>query len=252
MSFLTNIIEIQPVQFFWIAIAAIFIGLSRTAIGGFGMLAVPILAGVFGGKQSTGIVLPMLVVADIFAILYFRKKADKKTFVHLLPWAFIGIGIGLFVGNYIDDRQFKTIIGSIVIICVLILIFFEIRGERAKIPDNYAIYVVIGIAVGFASMVGNSAGPIFWIYLAARSLNKLEFMGTSALFFFIMNITKLPLQVFVWNNIKWENLFPVLLMIPVILLSAWAGTFIIKRINERAFKYIVIIMIFASALNLLI
>ena len=242
---------LQTEQWLWLLLAAVLIGLSRTAISGFGMLAVPVLATIFGGKESTGIILPMLITADIFAITYFHKKADRKTFSHLLPWAFAGLAAGAFIGNAIDDRQFRMIIGTIVIICVLILLFFELRGTGIRIPDNIAVYALIGTAVGFASMVGNSAGPIFWIYLIARSMKKTEFMGTAALFFFIMNITKLPLQIFVWDNIRINTLIPALIMIPVIIGAAFAGTFIIRHINEKIFKYIVIGMIFASAIRLL-
>ncbi len=247
-SFIT---ELHTDQWLWLLLAAVLIGLSRTAVSGFGMLAVPLLAAVFGGKESTGVILPMLITADIFAITYFRKKADRKTFSHLLPWAFAGLIAGVLIGGAINDRQFRMIIGTIVIVCVLILVFFELKGTGIRLPDNIILYAFIGTAVGFASMVGNSAGPIFWIYLIARSMKKTEFMGTSALFFFIMNITKLPLQIFVWDNIRSATLIPALIMIPVIIGSAFAGTIIIKRINEKVFKYIVIVMIFAAAIRLM-
>ena len=252
MNVLIDYIGLAPVQWLWILLAAVLIGLSRTAISGFGMLAVPVLATIFGGKESTGIILPMLITADVFAITYFHKKADRKTFSHLLPWAFGGLAIGMIVGNAINDRQFQIIIGSIVLVCVLILVLAEIKGNGLKIPDNMLVYALIGTTVGFASMVGNSAGPIFWIYLVARSMKKTEFMGTSALFFFIMNVTKLPLQIFVWDNIRLNTLVPALIMIPVIIGAAFAGTFIIRRINEKVFKYIVIAMILAAAVRLLV
>lgn len=244
--------DLQIDQWMWLLLAAVFVGLSRTAVSGLGMLAVPLMAGVFGAKESTGIILPMLITADIFAITYFRNKADRKTFVHLLPWAFLGIAAGVLTGSFINNRQFGMIIGVIVIVCVLILVFFEIRGTGIKIPDNIALHALIGISAGFTSMVGNSAGPLLWIYLFARSMKKTEFMGTAALFFFIMNITKLPLQIFVWHNIKMDTLLPVLLMIPVIIGSAFAGTIIIKHINEKVFKYIVIAMIIAAAVRLMV
>lgn len=235
----------------WIVLAAILIGMSRTAVSGFGILAIPILAAIFGGKESTGIILPMLLTADIYAIIHFRRKADKETFLYLMPWALFGIGAGVIVGGNINDRQFSIIVGSIILVCVFLILFFDIKGKKVHIPKNIALYGVIGTTVGFSSMIGNSAGPILWIYLLARSLDKTAFLGTSALFFFILNLTKLPLQIFVWDNLGIETITQALIVAPVVIGSAFAGTHIIKVINEKVFKYIVIGMTAAAALRLL-
>jgi uncharacterized protein len=114
-----------------------------------------------------------------------------------------------------------------------------------------AIHASIGLAAGFASMIGNAAGPIFWIYLISRKLGKSEFMGTSAWFFFLINLVKLPLQILIWGNITAQNTLPSIMMIPVILGGAFAGTLIIKYINDQPFNYLVLAMALLAALNLI-
>lgn len=235
-----------------ILIAAVLIGLSRTSISGFGILAVPVMAALFGGKASTGVILPMLITADIFAIIYFRRDADRKTLAVILPWALLGLVIGLFTGKYIDDNQFKMIIGLIVLLCLAILFYTKSRSGEVKVPDNPYLIAVIGIMTGFTSMVGNSAGPVFWIYLISKGSKKTDFLGTSAWFFFMMNITKLPLQILVWKNITAQSVIPALVMIPVVIPAALAGTYLIKKINEKWFEYLVLGMTAVAALNLVI
>ena len=240
------------IQWTGIFIAAVLIGLSRTAVSGFGMLTIPLLAAMFGGKASTGIILPMLVIADVYAITHFRRDVDRTTMVRLMPWALAGLAIGLFTGKSINDDQFKLVIGLIVLVCIGILIYAEFRGSRIAIPDNLFFSALIGVMLGFASMVGNAAGPILWIFLISREVKKTGFMGTSAWFFFTMNIIKLPLQIFVWDNITVRTVVPAVAVIPVILGAAYAGTWIIRKIKEKPFRYVVLGMTLLAALNLML
>jgi hypothetical protein len=234
-----------------IIIAALLIGISRTAISGLAILAIPLMASLFGGRASTGIILPMLVVADAYAIYHFRNDAHRGTIINILPWAMAGLALGVTIGGYIDDRYFKMTIGLIVLVCILIILYTSLRGSRMQVPDTFMLHAFIGVAAGFASMIGNAAGPIFWIYLISRKLGKSEFMGTSAWFFFLLNIIKLPLQIFVWQNITISNLAPSILIVPVILIGAYLGTLLIKHIKEKPFRYLVLGMAMISSLNLI-
>ncbi|MDX9959607.1 MAG: sulfite exporter TauE/SafE family protein [Spirochaetia bacterium] len=239
-----------------IIIAALLIGISRTAISGLAILVIPLLAGIFGGRASTGVILPMLVVADLYAIYHFRNAAHRPTIARILPWAMLGLVLGVSVGGYIDDRHFKMTIGLIVLVCILIILYTGRRGAEVKPPLSargmFILQAVIGTAAGFSSMIGNAAGPIFWIYLISCNLGKSSFMGTSAWFFFMMNATKLPLQILVWNNISARNIIPSIMVVPVILGGAYAGTFIIKHINEKPFRYLVLGMAMVASINLIV
>jgi uncharacterized membrane protein YfcA len=258
-----------------IIMAALLIGISRTAISGLAILIIPLLASIFGGRASTGVILPMLLVADLYAIYHFRNDAHRPTIARILPWAILGLLLGVSVGGYIDDRHFKITIGVIVLVCVLIILYTNLKDSRIKSPHTvqrggppgeplarpprvspsgrgiFIVQAAIGIAAGFSSMIGNAAGPIFWIYLISSNLGKSAFMGTSAWFFFLMNIAKLPLQILVWNNITARNIVPSIMVIPVILGGAYTGTLIIRHINEKPFRYLVLGMAMLASLNLI-
>lgn len=247
-----TLLDMNLLQWITLIIAAFFVGFSKTGIGGVMMLAIPLLATAFGGKDSTGILLPMLIVGDIFAIRYYHRSADLKSVVTPLPWALIGLIAGVVVGSYISDTSFVRLIGIIILACLGILVFTEVKGQNFTVPNAPWFYITIGVLSGFASMIGNAAGPIFSIYLLALGYKKNNFMGISAWFFFIINLTKVPLQVFVWHNIGVRSLLTAVIMIPVIAVGAVLGAFILKKINEKFFRYLVILMTAVSALKLLL
>jgi uncharacterized membrane protein YfcA len=252
MDYFIQMLDLNGIQWITVIIAAFLVGFSKTGIGGVMMLAIPILASAFGGKDSTGIMLPMLLVGDIFAIWYYRKNVEWRKVITPLPWALLGLGLGVIVGNYISDENFVVLIGMIVLLCLGILIYTEKRGKNFIVPSNAWFYILVGILSGFASMIGNAAGPIFSIYLLALGFKKNNFMGTNAWFFFLINSTKMPLQIFVWHNIGTKSLVITILMIPVITIGAILGFVILKKINEKYFRYLVIAMTAIAAFRLLI
>ena len=248
---LIHMFDLSIIQWLWIIGAAFIVGFSKTGIGGLTMLVIPIIAGIFGGKESTGILLPMLLIGDVFAVLYYKRHADWSKIRKLLPWAIVGIILGGVVGNYINDKQFKTFIAISVLICVLILIYTEKKGDNLKVPKGAWFPILAGVASGFTSMIGNAAGPIFSIYLLTMGFKKNNFMGTAAWFFFIINLSKLPLQIFFWHNITLKTTLLAGSMIPAITIGALLGAIIIKRLNEKPFRYIIIGMTTIAAIKLL-
>lgn len=252
MENLLQIMNLNGLQWLTIIIAALIVGFSKTAIGGVTMLVIPFLASVFGGKDSTGIMLPMLLVGDLFAIWYYRKSAEWKKVFLPLPWAILGIILGVVVGNYISDKAFLALIGIIILICLVILVYTEKKGKNVKVPEKAWFYISVGVLSGFASMIGNAAGPIFGIYLLALGFKKNNYMGTNAWFFFIVNLIKLPMQIFVWHNIGIRSVAIAAVMLPIITLGAVLGFYILKKINEKIFRYIVITMTAIAAIKLFV
>lgn len=243
--------DLNSVQWVVVIITGFLVGFSKTGINGVAMLAIPILAGVFGGKDSTGIMLPMLLVGDLFATWYYRHNVEWKNVIAPLPWAFVGLVLGVVLGNYLNDRTFVVLIGAIVLLCLSILIYTEMKGKDFTVPSSAGFYILVGILSGFASMIGNAAGPIFSIYLLALGFKKNNLMGTNAWFFFAINLTKLPLQAFLWHNIGLRSWKVTLMMLPVITIGAVLGFLVLKKINEKYFRYLVIAMTAVAALRLL-
>ncbi len=252
MNYITQMLDLSLFQWVAVIITAFLVGFSKTGIGGMVMIAIPLLASAFGGKDSTGVLLPMLLVGDLFAIWYYRRSVQWKNVFTPLPWALVGLALGVVIGNFISDKTFVLLIGIIVLLCTGILVYTEIKGKNFHVPNDAWFYILVGILSGFASMMGNAAGPIFSIYLLALGFQKNNYMGTNAWFFFLINFSKLPLQIFAWHNIGIKNLTITLTLLPVITIGAVLGYFILKKINDKYFRYIVIGMTAISALRLLI
>jgi uncharacterized protein len=224
-----------------IFIAAFIIGLSKAGLKGIDMLNVTIMAIVFGGKASTGIVLPLLCVADIAAVLYYNRHAQWKHFWKLIPWMAIGILVGVYTGKDLNEPVFRKAMALIIIITVVIMVWMEIR-KKVTVPTNLLFVSVTGLVAGFTTMLGNLAGAFSNIYFLAMRMPKNNFIGTAAWVFLVMNLFKLPFQVFYWNNINATSLQTDLFLLPALALGFWAGIKIVTRIKDDNYRKAVIVL----------
>lgn len=234
----------------WLMFSAIVIGGAKAGLRGMGMLAVPIMAAIFGGKISAGLVLPMLIIADVFAVLYYNRDADWSYIWKLLPAAIAGVLIGLFVGLYINDHTFKVVMGIIIIGGLILMVAQERKALPQALTQSYVFGAIFGLLGGFSTMIGNAAGPVMAVYLLAVGLPKYNFIGTGAWYFLIINAFKFPLHLWVWETISWESLKLNLYAIPAIALGIWLGIVVIKRLPEKEFRYFIIVMTFIAAIRL--
>ena len=121
------------------------------------------------------------------------------------------------------------------------MILNDIRNKKgSEIPESPLVASLLGLAGGFATMIGNSAGPVFTLYFLAMRLPKKEFIGTGAWLYLIINTGKLPLQALVWKNITWNFLMLDLISIPFIALGIFIGIHIVKLFPENIYRYFVI------------
>ena len=239
--------DLTTLQWITAAICGVLIGMSKSGLSGAGLFIVPVMAGIFGGRPSVGLVLPMLIVADIFAVSYYHRHADWKHILRLLPWAAAGVLIALVTGKIINDEQFRRLIGVLVILGILIMIWQDIRKNQTKIPSSVWYSSTLGLSGGFATMIGNAAGPIMSLYMLSMRLPKNNYIGTTAWFFCIINLFKFPLHVFVWKTITPATLYFNLFMVIPIIAGAIGGIYIVKLIPERFYRIFIIVSTVASA-----
>lgn len=251
-SFLLSIHpNLTPGFMILLLLMALLLGMAKAGLSGLGLAVVPIMALIFGAKESTGVILPMLIAADIMAVTYWHRHAVWKHILKILPWVAIGIGIALFVGNILNDNQFRIVMLSVVLIMLILMVVNDLwKKEAETIPHNMIFGSFMGLTGGFATMIGNSAGPVFTLYFLAMRLPKKEFIGTSGWLYLIMNTGKLPLQVIVWKNISLASLYPGLISIPFIALGIFLGIRIVTLFSERVYRYFVIITTLVSSLLL--
>lgn len=252
MTVLFSSFSLNTLDWVLIAISAMLIGMSKTGVPGVSMIVVPTLAIIFGGKQSTGVLLPILIMADVFGVVFYHRHAEWKYLLRALPWAMAGLVLALWVGNQVNDEQFKRIIAITVFVSIGLMVWKDKGLKSNFVPEKWWFAAIMGVAGGFATMIGNVAGPVFAIYLLAMHLPKNSFIGTTAWFFAIVNLSKLPLQIFVWENINLKTIVIDLLVFPFIALGAWLGIMAVKRIPDHSYRWIVITITLTSAFLILI
>lgn len=230
-----------------IFLCALLIGMSKSGLQGISMVAIPLMAWIFGGKQSTGILLPILITADVFAVLYYHRHANWHHIFRAIPWTFAGIVIAMFVGNKIEDKTFKQIIAITIMLSVALMVWRDLRKKKEKIPNQWWFAAILGFTGGFATMIGNAAGPIFAVYLLALRLPKNEYIGTSAWFFFITNLFKFPLHLLVWKTITIKTLAINVVTIPIVLMGAFFAIWLVKKIPNKIYRWLIITITIISS-----
>jgi uncharacterized membrane protein YfcA len=229
-----------------IGLAAFIIGLSKAGLKGIDMLNVTLMAIVFGGKASTGIVLPLLCSADIMAVIYYHRHAQWPLFRKLVPWMMAGILIGVFTGKDLNEALFRKIMAIIIAITVIIMVTMELR-KSTVVPSNLFFTAGMGLVSGFTTMLGNLAGAFSNLYFLAMRLNKNDFIGTAAWVFLAMNFFKLPFQVFYWKNITAATLLTDLLLFPALVIGFYAGLQLVSKIKDNSYRKLVIVLTLIGA-----
>ena len=231
-----------------IFLSAVAIGMAKTGLGGFGMLTVPIMAGIFGAKPSTGIVLILLIFADFFGVWFYHRHADIKLILKLSPSTIFGILLGILIGDRISDAQFTVVLAGILILGALVM--GTNLNNNLKVKPSFLLSFITGSVAGISTMIGNSAGPIMSIYFLAMGLEKNSFIGTGAWFFLFVNLFKLPFHIFIWETIDVTTFLFDLVLIPAIVLGAFSGVWIVKKIPEKPYRVIIIISVVFAALQM--
>lgn len=240
------------IQWFVISISALSIGMSKTGVQGIMLMIVPLMAMAFGAKESTGVILPMLCMADIIAVAYYKRIADWKVVAKLLPTAILGFFLAIGVDNMIPNGQFRQLMGWTLMLALIVMIWSEIFGKENRWMKKWWYAAIFGLLGGFTTMIGNAAGPVMSVYLLSMRKEKMEYIGINAWFFLVVNLLKVPLQAFVWDNITWDSLQLNLVMLPVIGIGSLIGIRIVKLLPEKIFRRFIQIVTILSVILMII
>jgi len=238
--------------FNWVILitCGLLLGIRKSGIAGSSLVVVPIMANVFGGKASTGIVLPMLLIADVFAVSYYYRYVKWRYILKLMPWTILGIFLALFCGNNISNEIFQKVMATTIFCAIFFMILRELNKRGRPFPNYWWIAMIFGIIGGFASMIGNVAGSIMATYLLSLNLPKYNFISTESWFFFSVNLLKIPLHIFIWETISLRTLTINIIIAPVIIFGVFIGIKIVKKIPERMYRVLIIAITLLSAVFL--
>ncbi len=233
-------------------LAAYGIGLGKVGFGGVGMIGMILVAEIFPARQSTGVVLPMLLIADVFAVWRFRKFAVWKHIVRILPPAFGGVVLGWWIMPIIPEEGFAKVIGSVILLMIVLLVLTRTLPKLRNITlEHQGLLFPTGLAAGVTTMLANAAGPITTLYLLACRLPKMEFVGTGAWFFLIVNLVKVPFSLNL-GLISPGSLGVNLLVAPAIILGIFTGRWILERISQKLFEILLIGFATLGAIRLIL
>jgi hypothetical protein len=161
-----------------------------------------------------------------------------------------GVLIGVFVGNEVNDQQFKHMMAIIILVGLAIMIWRERKKDLKAIPHNWIFSSMAGLLGGFSTMIGNAAGAIMSIYFLSMMLPKNSFIGTGAWFFLIINLFKIPFHIFSWGTIDMNTFTLDLAMLPVIMVGAFIGVRIVRFIPEKPYRIFIIVTTGLAAIKL--
>lgn len=230
--------------------AAFLVGFSKTGIPGAGLPAIALMAEVFreNTQLSVGAMVPLLILGDIFAVAYYRRHARWNRVLELVPYVLLGMIPGYVVLHYLQSDWLRTLIGAI-ILGLLTLHVVRVRMQWNTLPDRWWFAALMGFIAGFGTVVGNAAGPAMTVYFLSKRLDKNEFIGTGAWFFFFVNLSKVPVQ---WQLgvITPETLRLDLCVAPLLIAGALIGVAVHKRISQRMFNSLVLLLAAVFALRL--
>ena len=251
--------EFGPCEWLLGMLAAMMVGFSKTGVPGAGILVVPLMAHLFGGRHSVGALLPMLIFADCFAVVWYRRHVDWPQLWKLGPWVVPGLALGVVLLYALPAGGadwMNPIIGLLVLAMLSLHLLRRRLGDRLTPNSSFGVGFT-GSVAGFTTMVSNAAGPVMSIYFSSLRMEKRDFVGTHAWYFFIVNLIKLPIYLALTAAQPWRPLVSAsslafdALMLPAIGLGAVVGRWMLPRMEQSVFDALVLSLAALAALRLL-
>ena len=235
----------DPRLWLFAALGAFMVGVSKAGITGLSILSIALFNHVFASsKQASGLVLPLLIFGDFVAVFAYRKHTQWHFLWRLFPWTAAGVVIGYFTLGRISDHTARILIGWIIVSLAVLSFWRKFAAaptEEKAASFHWSVGAAIGVTAGFITLVANAAGPLMAIYLVAMRLPKMEYVGTAAVFFMLLNLFKVPFMVDL-GLITAQSFSFNLMLAPAVLLGALAGRWLLKRVNQNLFEQLVLLL----------
>jgi uncharacterized protein len=233
----------EPLQWVFALLGALMVGVSKSGITGLSILSIALFNHVFASsKQASGIVLPLLIFGDMVAVLSYRRHTQWRYLWKLFPFTALGVVLGYFTLGWVSDRQARLMIGIIIVALAALSFWRRYRSNPSETETgghSWVFAAAVGVIAGFITLVANAAGPLMAIYLVSMRLPKMEYVGTAAVFFMCLNLFKVPFMVNL-GLITVQSFGFNLLLAPAVVIGAFAGRWLVVRINQALFENMVL------------
>ncbi|WP_414901121.1 sulfite exporter TauE/SafE family protein [Sphingomonas flavalba] len=232
-------------------VAVALVGLAKGGFAGLGALGTPIMALAISPVAAAAILLPILIVQDIVSVWCFRAHWNRRIVLIMLPGALVGVALGWAMAALVSERAVMAAVGGVTLLFGLSRLWIERRG-RIPLPAEGPEWVggLFGVATGFASQIAHAGGPPFQMWVAPKRLPHLEYVGTSAIVFALINWAKVPAYAALGQFTR-ENMTIAAALLPVALLSTFAGVWLVRRISGALFYTLLYMLMVLLGLKLL-
>jgi len=230
------------------AFAVLMTGVSKGGFaGGIGLLAVPLMALIINPVQAAGIMLPILVAMDVFGVIAYRKRFDKRNLTLLLPGAIVGVGIGALTSGIVSEHYVKLVVGIITV--GFALYWYTPKGDKPA-SRGWLSGTLCGAGAGFTSFVSHAGTPPFQMHMLPQRLDKTLYVGTSVMFFAALNMMK-TLPYALLGQLNTGNLETSAVLIPLAPVGMMLGIWLHKIIPEKPFYRVCYAMVLVVGIKLL-
>lgn len=243
--------DLGPVAWALLVLGALLVGFAKTAVGGAGALAVACFALAVPARESTGALLPLLCLGDVIAVRAYHRHANWRVLLRLLPGVIPGLVLGSWFLSVADDETARRLIGAALLAMCGLQFYLRRKRDGGIRHLHLGWTTLIGVVAGFATMAANAAGPVTTLYLLAAGLPMLEFLGTAAWFYLVVNAIKLPFSASL-DLLTWSAVATDVLLVPALLVGAGLGILLVRRINQSTFEQVALWLTVAAAGALLI
>jgi uncharacterized membrane protein YfcA len=242
----------QDLTFYLLAIPAVLlIGLAKGGFSGMGALGLPLLALAMEPVQAAAILLPILIAQDVVGVAAFRKTWDKRILAIMLPGSVIGVVLGWWFAASVPSNVIMAAVGAISLLFGLYRLWVE-RGGRIAASSNSPAWIgaLFGVATGFTSQIAHAGGPPFQMWVMPRRLPRDILVGTTAIFFAVLNWIKVPAYVAL-GQFTWPNARITLILLPFALIGSLAGVILVRKVAMDRFYTIIYLLMVAAGAKLL-
>jgi uncharacterized protein len=239
--------DLSSVDWAVLGLAALLVGFAKTSIGGIGAISVALFATVLPARESSGALLPLLILGDVLAIGAYRRHVDWPALLRLFPSVAVGVLAGVGFVAVVDDTAMKRTIGAM-LLAILAVHVWQRRSGKAPTGRGWA--PLYGLLAGFTTMVANAGGAVMALYLLSSGYSKLRFLGTAAWFFFIVNLFKVPFSAGL-GLIDTDSLGLNAVLAVAVVAGAVVGRATIKRVDQRRFEQLILFFTVVASVNLL-
>ncbi len=233
-------------------LGALFIGMAKAGLAGCGLVSVLLFAETFGAKASTGIVLPLLISADLMGFWLLHGGGKWRQIIPLVPPAIVGVVIGWWLLDKLDNHLARHVIGWLILGLLALKLLLDWKREQLQSLHRHAVFTwFLGIAAGVATMLANAAGPVMAVYLLAQRFQKSEYLGVFTRFFLFINLVKVPFSAQI-GLINGPSLLTNLLLIPAVICGVFIGWRLVKVMSQKVFEWVMFWFALVAAIKLIV